>query len=360
MDGAKLREDLVAYVDGELPAAEAREIETWLAGDPAAQELRRNLQEDVLVLRGLFGAALREPVPTALTAAIGAGSVARTSAGGTVVELPRRAQPRPVARWLAAAAVAGLVVGGLGGFLGERQQGRQETAQLQQQLVQTQQQGQQETAQLQQQLAQTQQQGQQETAQLQQQLAQTQQQGQQEMAQLQQQLAQTQQQGQQEMAQLHGQLDQTQQQLAAAQQPQPWIMQVAQYHKIYAREQRHLVEVSAAETPHIEQWLGKRLDDLAFKVPDLSAFGLTFKGARMLVVNGAPVAQLVYLPADGRAVALCVIHSKKDDKPLTASQQDDLNLVDWRVKGYGFVVIGWEDPTQLRAIAEASEKGFAL
>ena len=179
-------------------------------------------------------------------------------------------------------------------------------------------------------------------AQLQQQLSQTQQQGQQDMAQLQQQLAQMQQQGQQEIAQLHGQLDQTQQQLAAAQQPQPWIMQVAQYHKIYAREQRHLVEVPAEETPHIEQWLGKRLDDLAFKVPDLSAFGLTFKGARMLVVNGAPVAQLVYLPADGRAVALCIIHSKKDDKPLTASQQDDLNLVDWRLKGYGFVVLGWE------------------
>jgi hypothetical protein len=34
--------------------------------------------------------------------------------------------------------------------------------------------------------------------------------------------------------------------------------------------------------------------------------------------------------------------------------------VDWRVKGYGFVVIGWEDPTQLRAIAEASEKSFSL
>ncbi len=197
-------------------------------------------------------------------------------------------------------------------------------------------------------------------AQLQQQLAQTQQQGQQEMAQLQQQLAQMQQQGEQEIAQLRVQLGQTQQQLAATQQPQPWIMQVAQYHKVYAREQRHLVEVSAEETPHIEQWLGKRLDDLAFKVPDLSAFGLTFKGARMLVINGEPVAQLVYLPKDGRAVALCIIHSKKDDKPLTVSQQDDLNLVDWRVKGYGFVVIGWEDPTQLRAIAEASEKGLAL
>ena len=58
--------------------------------------------------------------------------------------------------------------------------------------------------------------------------------------------------------------------------------------------------------------------------------------------------------ADGHALALCIIHSKREDKPLTASRQDDLNLVDWRVKGYGFVVIGWQDPTQLRAIAEAS------
>ena len=342
MDRAKLREDLVAYVDGELPAAEAREIETWLAGDPEAQELRRYLQEDLVALRGLFSAALREPVPATLSAPLGRAAASSVQASGAVVELPRRAQPRPVARWLAAAAIAGLVVGGAGGFLGERQQDRQEIAQLQQQLVQTQQQGQQQMAQLQQQLAETRQQGQQ------------------QMAQLQQQVTQMQQQGQQETAQLHVQLDQAQQLLAAAQQPQPWIMQVAQYHKIYAREQRHLVEVPAAETPHIEQWLGKRLDDLAFKVPDLSAFGLTFKGARMLVVNGAPVAQLVYLPADGRAVALCVIHSKKDDKPLTASQQDDLNLVDWRVKGYGFVVIGWEGQAQLRAIAEASQKGFAL
>jgi len=56
MDRAKLREDLVAYVDGELPAAEVSEVESWLAVDPEAQELRRNLQEDLVALRGLFSA----------------------------------------------------------------------------------------------------------------------------------------------------------------------------------------------------------------------------------------------------------------------------------------------------------------
>jgi len=272
MDRAKLREDLVAYVDGELPAAEAREIEAWLAGDAEAQQLRRDLQEDRVALRGLFSAVLREPVPPNLGASIGGATVVRAPTSGAVVELPRRS--RPLGLRLAAASIACLAIGGLAGFLGGQYQARQEMA-------------------------------------------------------------------------------------AVQPQPPSWIMQVAQYHRIYAREQRHLVEVAAEETPHIEAWLGKRLE-LPFKVPDLGAFGLTFKGARMLVINGEPVAQLIYLPADGRALALCVIHSKREDKPLTASQQDDLNLVDWRVKGYGFVVIGWEDQTRLRAIAEASQKGFSL
>jgi hypothetical protein len=30
------------------------------------------------------------------------------------------------------------------------------------------------------------------------------------------------------------------------------------------------------------------------------------------------------------------------------------------MKGYGFVVIGWENQDELRAIAEASEKSFSL
>ncbi len=274
MDRARLREDLVAYVDGELPAAEAREIEAWLAGDAEAQQLRRDLQEDRVALRGLFSAVLREPVPPSLGASLGAAAAVRAPTSGTVVELPGRSRPRPLGWWLAAASIACLVVGGLAGFFGGQYQARQE--------------------------------------------------------------------------------------MAAIQPPAPsWIMQVAEYHRVYAREQRHLVEVSAEETPHIEAWLGKRLE-LPFKVPDLGAFGLTFKGARLLAIDGEPVAQLVYLPADGRALALCVIHSKREDKPFTASQEDDLNLVDWRVKGYGFVVIGWEDPTELRAIAEASQKGFAL
>src|SRR5262249_14753050 len=148
---------------------------TWLAGDAEARERRRHLQEDALALRGLFGAVLREPVPAALGAAIGAAKAGSARASGAVVELLRRSRPRTIGTLLAAAAIACLIIGGAGGFLGGRYEAHREGA--------------------------------------------------------------------------------------AAQPLAPnWIMQVAQYHRVYAREKRHLVEVSADETPHIESWLGRRLE----------------------------------------------------------------------------------------------------
>jgi anti-sigma factor RsiW len=277
MEPAKLREDLVAYLDGELPAEEARAVEAWLAGDAEAQQLRRQLQEDSLALRGLLSAVLREPAPQALQDAIAAAASDRAQTGAdgaTVAPVPDRGRSRPMVPWLAAAAAVCLVVGGLGGFLAGQQQARQELA-------------------------------------------------------------------------------------AATPQPLNWITQVAEYHRVYAGENRHLVEVAAAETPHIQQWLGKRLD-MKLVVPDLEEQGLTFQGARMLVINGAPVAQLIYTPPGGRALALCIIRSPREDKPPTASRQDDLHLVDWRTKGYGFVVVGWEDDAKMQTIAVAAQKSFAL
>jgi anti-sigma factor RsiW len=277
MDRAKLREDLVAYVDNELPADEARAIEAWLAADAEAQQLRRQLHEDNLVLRGLLSAVLREPVPPEMTAKLApraSDAAPAIQQSATVASLPPRARPWRIAPWLAAAAAVCLIVGGLGGFFAGQYQTRQEMA-------------------------------------------------------------------------------------AAMPQPTSWIMQVAEYHRVYAGEKRHLVEVAAAETPHIESWLGKRLD-MPLAVPDLTAQGLTFQGARMLVIDGKPVAQLIYTPPDGRALALCIIRSPKEDKPLTASQQDDLRLVEWRANGHGFVVVGWEDEARMLAIAEASKESFAL
>lgn len=127
------------------------------------------------------------------------------------------------------------------------------------------------------------------------------------------------------------------------------ITYIAQYHRIYAGEKRHLVEVGADQTPHIEAWLGKRLGR-QLKVPDLSAEALEFKGARLLVFDDKPVVQLMYLPRDGRPIAICITRSDGEDSSAKLDRRDDLNLLHWRSAGYVYVVVGWVGEARLRDV----------
>lgn len=98
---------------------------------------------------------------------------------------------------------------------------------------------------------------------------------------------------------------------AAAQQVTAVMHEVAEYHAVFVRESEHLVEVPASRRDHIEAWLGNRVG-YPLHVPDLSAQGLEFLGARMLAVAGRPVAQLMYTTASGDRVALCVTEQVAD------------------------------------------------
>lgn len=111
---------LMAYVDGEVDAETAREIETALAGDPALAIHVRQLRDSAMMARGAFAEVLHEPVPDRLIAALGgpaapaAAASAGTSSGDNVVALKRRtawAPRRAALGWAAAASIAALVVG---------------------------------------------------------------------------------------------------------------------------------------------------------------------------------------------------------------------------------------------------------
>lgn len=118
-----------------------------------------------------------------------------------------------------------------------------------------------------------------------------------------------------------------------------WIAQVADYHRVYAAEDRHLVEVDASETAHIEEWLGDRIGR-RFRVPDLTPHGLTFRGARLLVAAGAPVAQLVYVGPGGGVVALCLTpRPDAPDAPPSPRPLGDLAAMVWRDGGTAFVLV---------------------
>lgn len=118
------------------------------------------------------------------------------------------------------------------------------------------------------------------------------------------------------------------------------LEEVGEYHSVYASESEHLVEVPASRREHLETWLGNRVK-LPLRAPDLSAMKLAFAGGRMLVVNGQPVAQLMYIGESGQRVALCV-GALKAGAPATEETKtvDDVKLVG-RVSGrHMFVVAG--------------------
>lgn len=110
---------LMAYVDGEVDAGTAREIEVALAGDPVLAARVRLFRDSAMMARGAFAEVVHEPVPERLIAALG-GPVRRPETETTpaptekVVPLKRRAAwaPRRAALgWAAAASVAALVIG---------------------------------------------------------------------------------------------------------------------------------------------------------------------------------------------------------------------------------------------------------
>lgn len=135
-----------------------------------------------------------------------------------------------------------------------------------------------------------------------------------------------------------------------------WLADVADYHAVYAGQQRHLVEVGADEKDHIEKWLGKTVG-AEFSVPDLSQFGLTFEGGRLLVANAKPVAQLMYRNAEGDVIALCLQRSSKAPQPTVTFNQKTINgfdFVSWTANGADYVVIGPGGQPDLASIAETA------
>jgi anti-sigma factor RsiW len=137
-----------------------------------------------------------------------------------------------------------------------------------------------------------------------------------------------------------------------------WLDYVAAYHGVYAAQGRHLVEVPAAETAHLETWLSETVG-VTVRAPDLTANGLVFEGGRLLVANDKPVAQLMYRDAAGQVVAICLMAGGDATAgsgltPFADRRSGDFDLVSWKSQDTSFVVIGPSLRTDLRQIAETA------
>ena len=135
-----------------------------------------------------------------------------------------------------------------------------------------------------------------------------------------------------------------------------WLAEVADYHRVYANQTRHLVEVPASDQDHLETWLAT-VTGVDMAAPDLSDHGWTFQGGRLLVAASKPVAQLMYTNASGQVIALCYLQG--GDESVTEGRSafdnrafDDVSMVTWKSRDASFVVVGPSTGVDLPEVAQ--------
>lgn len=137
---------------------------------------------------------------------------------------------------------------------------------------------------------------------------------------------------------------------------QLFAQQAAIAHAVYQPEQRHAVEVTAAQQDHLVQWLSKRLGR-PLTVPALGAEGFELVGGRLLPGAAGARALFMYQNAAGVRVTLYLgALGPSADAQETAFHfhtEGPVANFYWLDQGFGYALSGELPRTQLLALATA-------
>jgi anti-sigma factor RsiW len=144
------------------------------------------------------------------------------------------------------------------------------------------------------------------------------------------------------------------QRLAAAAAHSTWLDNAAGYYKlVVSAGDSMLIDVPAGgDTGEALQKISQNLPQQV-RLPDLKPWGLSFRGARLVVVEGRPAAQLVYV-TDNKAIGpltLVIGASKQPDIQPTFDRRQDVNMLYWRHQGRAYALVGQTDIGYLWGIA---------
>ena len=133
-----------------------------------------------------------------------------------------------------------------------------------------------------------------------------------------------------------------------------WLDNAAGYYKLTVNAgDNMLIDVPASnDTQQALQKISQNLPS-QMRLPDLKPWGLTFRGARLVVAEGRPAAELVYT-TDNKAIGpltLVIGASKQPDIQPTFEHRQDVNLLYWRHGGHAYALVGKSDIGWLWGIA---------
>jgi len=149
--------------------------------------------------------------------------------------------------------------------------------------------------------------------------------------------------------------------LAARNEPlDAFVRTAARSHAVFVPEQRHPVEVAAADEAHLVTWLSKRLD-APVTVPHLGDAGWSLLGGRLLPAEAGPVAQFMYEDAQGRRLTLAVTRPLRDETAQRAADPEaafriahegDETVFYWIDRRFAYALTGRLTQPEMTAIAD--------
>ncbi|MCI3204160.1 MULTISPECIES: anti-sigma factor [Pandoraea] len=143
---------------------------------------------------------------------------------------------------------------------------------------------------------------------------------------------------------------------AKPEQGRTWVRAAAEYQQLYARDTVASIHVDDGDTERTVSDI-RQNDKLDISVPDLRSQGLTFKRVQRLRWKDSALVQMVYLPAKGDPVALCVVRDTRPDQGVAEQKVDSMGVVTWRKGQIGYALIGAPGSTDLKAVAKALADG---
>ena len=143
--------------------------------------------------------------------------------------------------------------------------------------------------------------------------------------------------------------------MAAA--PVAWHRQAAWFHRLASERQARgrplVLDLEAGEPARLQAAVNERLQQQVL-VPDLSDLGLRPLGARLLVEQARPLAQIFYQDAGGSLVSLLVaLDSGPDVQPRFERVDDGPATVHWRRANTRYVLAAEPDRVRLQDLVPA-------
>jgi anti-sigma factor RsiW len=122
-----------------------------------------------------------------------------------------------------------------------------------------------------------------------------------------------------------------------------WHQQAAWFHKLAAERQARstplLLDFEHNNPSHLTTTLINALE-YPVVVPDLSRQGFELLGARVLIEDMRPLAQVFYRESNGILVSLLVALDMGPAVPAKAMAVDDFQMVAWRGERFAYVLTG--------------------